>query len=367
MTPGAPGITRKHSAQVYAMDFLNVFKSCMWLKYLGKSFMIAIVGGLVAMANYSVWTQALLPGIHNGRQFPSHDMKPHVGGQLWYTMISCVYAGTIGMLTWCYVRTMADCPGQVPDSWFPFSPEDFSEEECNLMRYDDMYRIDVLDKYSKDLEEYSAEALDDGKKGRAHVAYLYATRPRWCKKCRRWKPPRSHHCSMKNACVLKMDHYCVWMTNTIGALNYKSFVLFLGWTCLACILSAALLFQPCVIFVTEPARLGGMDVITSIVSFMSFVFTAAFTLALIGFLIMHGNLIRKNMTTIEAYEKESIDPWPHDRGSWRENVCEVLGGGPWYRFIIPHFTEKERKFLLEQSSCLKHKVSRRNLYRHGIV
>ena len=29
-----------------------------------------------------------------------------------------------------------------------------------------------------------------------------------CKKCISPKPPRSHHCSVCNKCVLKMDHHC---------------------------------------------------------------------------------------------------------------------------------------------------------------
>lgn len=358
-------VNRKPSSQIYVMDWLNVFKSCMWLKYLGKSLMVVIVASLVMLATYSVWTRALLPGIRFGRQFPQGDTMPYIGGQVWYFILSCIYIGSIVMLIWCYVRTMMDCPGRVPESWFPFSPQDFSSEEYDLVRHDDTYRQDILDRYANDLKEYSAYALENGKTGKAQVAFLYATRPRWCKKCRSWKPPRSHHCSMTNACILKMDHYCVWMTNTIGALNYKSFVLFLGWTCFACLLSAVLLFKPCVIFVTDPASLGQVDVITSIVAFMSFVFTAAFTLALIGFLIMHGNLIRKNMTTIEAYEKETIDPWPHDKGSWKDNVCDVLGRGPWYRYLIPILTDKERRGILENSSYLKHRVSRRSY--QGIV
>ena len=30
----------------------------------------------------------------------------------------------------------------------------------------------------------------------------------WCRKCAAPKPPRSHHCSVCKACVLKMDHHC---------------------------------------------------------------------------------------------------------------------------------------------------------------
>ena len=29
-----------------------------------------------------------------------------------------------------------------------------------------------------------------------------------CKKCIKPKPPRTHHCSICNKCVLKMDHHC---------------------------------------------------------------------------------------------------------------------------------------------------------------
>ena len=29
-----------------------------------------------------------------------------------------------------------------------------------------------------------------------------------CKKCFKPKPPRTHHCSICNTCVLKMDHHC---------------------------------------------------------------------------------------------------------------------------------------------------------------
>jgi hypothetical protein len=29
-----------------------------------------------------------------------------------------------------------------------------------------------------------------------------------CKKCIAPKPPRTHHCSVCNKCILKMDHHC---------------------------------------------------------------------------------------------------------------------------------------------------------------
>ncbi len=37
-----------------------------------------------------------------------------------------------------------------------------------------------------------------------------------------WKPERAHHCSVTGCCVLRMDHYCIWVLNCVGLLNYKA-------------------------------------------------------------------------------------------------------------------------------------------------
>ena len=37
-----------------------------------------------------------------------------------------------------------------------------------------------------------------------------------CKKCMHPKPPRTHHCSVCDKCVLKMDHHCPWINGCIG-------------------------------------------------------------------------------------------------------------------------------------------------------
>jgi hypothetical protein len=57
---------------------------------------------------------------------------------------------------------------------------------------------------------------------------------RWCEDCASFKPRRVHHCSVCNACVLKMDHHCPWLANCVGARTYPYFVRTLAWGVLAC-------------------------------------------------------------------------------------------------------------------------------------
>ncbi|KAJ8880297.1 hypothetical protein PR048_016763 [Dryococelus australis] len=48
-----------------------------------------------------------------------------------------------------------------------------------------------------------------------------------CKKCIAPKPPRTHHCSVCNRCILKMDHHCPWLNNCIGHYNHRYFFLYM--------------------------------------------------------------------------------------------------------------------------------------------
>ena len=47
-----------------------------------------------------------------------------------------------------------------------------------------------------------------------------------CEKCadKKWKPLRSHHCSVCENCVRKMDHHCPLAMHCIGDRNHKSFI-----------------------------------------------------------------------------------------------------------------------------------------------
>eukprot|EP00656_Telonema_subtile_P037222 TRINITY_DN4138_c0_g1_i4.p1 TRINITY_DN4138_c0_g1~~TRINITY_DN4138_c0_g1_i4.p1 ORF type:complete len:344 (+),score=56.48 TRINITY_DN4138_c0_g1_i4:340-1371(+) len=63
--------------------------------------------------------------------------------------------------------------------------------------------------------------------------------PQTCMKSGLLKPPRSHFCAVSERLVLNMDHFCPWISNTVGFHNRKFFLLFLFYTTLTCGFTAA--------------------------------------------------------------------------------------------------------------------------------
>ncbi|KAL1929484.1 hypothetical protein VTP01DRAFT_1622 [Rhizomucor pusillus] len=53
---------------------------------------------------------------------------------------------------------------------------------------------------------------------------------KWCETCQCWKPDRTHHCRVCDACVLKMDHHCPWVNGCVGYANYRYFIQFICYT-----------------------------------------------------------------------------------------------------------------------------------------
>lgn len=49
-----------------------------------------------------------------------------------------------------------------------------------------------------------------------------------------FKPPRTHHWSICDWCIARMDHHCPWMNNCIGYSNMKQFILFIMYVTIGC-------------------------------------------------------------------------------------------------------------------------------------
>eukprot|EP00297_Palpitomonas_bilix_P012418 CAMPEP_0113911418 /NCGR_PEP_ID=MMETSP0780_2-20120614/28199_1 /TAXON_ID=652834 /ORGANISM="Palpitomonas bilix" /LENGTH=311 /DNA_ID=CAMNT_0000907941 /DNA_START=300 /DNA_END=1233 /DNA_ORIENTATION=- /assembly_acc=CAM_ASM_000599 len=148
--------------------------------------------------------------------------------------------------------------------------------------------------------------------------------PRFCKKCKVFKPNRAHHCSMCGECVLKMDHHCPWVGNCIGFFNYKYFVLFLFYVFIG---------EWWGLFTSYNHLHQCLTNVFSCVSFMlliNAIFSVSMAIAISGLGGFHLYLTFSNKTTIES---GGSGVSMYSLGSLRKNLESVLGSEPWLWFL----------------------------------
>ncbi|KAJ1865834.1 Palmitoyltransferase [Coemansia sp. RSA 989] len=164
-------------------------------------------------------------------------------------------------------------------------------------------------------------------------------RPRYCRLCKGFKPPRTHHCADCDRCVLKMDHHCPWTNNCVGFYNQGHFLRFVYTVDVTCAMAMTLhvrrMYELIVdsingtYYVRQPTQTEVAFLIINI----SLLF---FVLLLVGILsCYHLYLVARNTTTIESREKERVaklvrskkcqpTPYPYDLGVLR-NFKSVFG------------------------------------------
>ncbi|EPY33789.1 hypothetical protein STCU_01977 [Strigomonas culicis] len=72
--------------------------------------------------------------------------------------------------------------------------------------------------------------------------------------CATYKPPRAHHCSRCNFCVLKYDHHCPWLGQCVGFFNYKNYLLVLLYAWLLTSWVLLLLSVAMAVFAFDPVK-----------------------------------------------------------------------------------------------------------------
>ncbi|KAG7546537.1 Palmitoyltransferase DHHC domain [Arabidopsis suecica] len=281
----------------------NVFKFCTALRALG-SIMILIVIGIIGFTYYAVVVVNYGPALL-------------IGGvdSLLALLVLALFHFLLIMLLWSYFSVVVTDPGGVPTGWRP---------ELDIEKSDGNQALIGEANSSLSVGDSSSHGV------------------RYCRKCNQYKPPRSHHCSVCGRCILKMDHHCVWVVNCVGAMNYKSFLLFLFYTFLETTVVAISLLPVFLVFFSD----GDGDITVSpgslAASFVAFVVNIAFALSVLGFLIMHIMLVARNTTTIEAYEKHTVN-WPYNVGR-KTNFEQVFGSDKMYWFV-PLYTEDDKRKL----------------------
>ncbi|ORX66953.1 zf-DHHC-domain-containing protein [Linderina pennispora] len=167
-------------------------------------------------------------------------------------------------------------------------------------------------------------------------------KPRYCRICKGYKPPRTHHCSDCDRCVLKMDHHCPWTNNCVGFYNQPHFLRFVYTVDVTCAMALAihtLRMYELVLdsmngtyYVRQPTQ---TEVAFLIINMTLLFFVLLFVGILSGY---HLYLVGGNTTTIEAREKERVaklvqsrkcqpTPYPYNLGIVR-NFKSVFGDSP---------------------------------------
>ncbi|CAN6641617.1 hypothetical protein TRVA0_018S02586 [Trichomonascus vanleenenianus] len=110
----------------------------------------------------------------------------------------------------------------------------------------------------------------------------------YCSSCQKIKPDRAHHSSQLERCVPKMDHYCAWLSSTIGRANHKLFLQFLFYAYM--VLGYIIITLP--IFAHSHRTITGQIVALYAVTGVWFILLSAF-------LFVTLRLVLRNLTTIE--------------------------------------------------------------------
>jgi palmitoyltransferase len=177
----------------------------------------------------------------------------------------------------------------------------------------------------------------------AHHAKRYAREKkrdgqlRFCseKHCRSYKPDRVHHCRKMGYCVLRMDHYCPWLNNTIGFNNMKYFFLSLFYG-----MATLLTFCVCIFWQFREASAAMNNPGRDFAVLFAWFIAALLYVVVTWFFFFHCRLASNNYTTIEHCEKKRAHEQirmgmmgrtktvyqssPFDHGL-HNNIREVLG------------------------------------------
>ncbi|KAL4187441.1 hypothetical protein AMTRI_Chr09g39030 [Amborella trichopoda] len=280
----------------------NFFKFCSGLRMFGY-LMILLVIAIIGASYLAVVIISCGPQLFHGGFRAAISI-----------FILVIFHFLLAMLIWSYCMVVFTDPGSVPENWRRLLDEENPETVASANSSDFVAPIVRSSAWSPSTS--MARTSEGG----------------YCGRCQNNKPPRCHHCSVCQRCVLKMDHHCVWVVNCVGAGNYKFFLLFLMYTFLETTLDTLVLLPHFIEFFGEAKNRSGSPGNLAI-SFLTFVLNLAFALSLLGFLIMHASLLLSNTTTIEVYEKRGVVRWKYDLGR-RKNFEQVFGTKKAY-WMIP--------------------------------
>ncbi|KAJ6243319.1 palmitoyltransferase zdhhc16 [Anaeramoeba flamelloides] len=181
------------------------------------------------------------------------------------------------------------------------------------------------------------EQIDQIKQGRSK-------KYRYCKKCDNIKPPRCHHDRVTGKCVLKMDHYCVWINDCVGHYNHKFFLQFLTYCCLGCLYIVLCTFTPFLVDIgfLKPSSTSNQNYEKCSILFV----ICLVCLISVSFLLFwHMFLALTNQTTIEYYENKDRKAYCNENGLIYKNEYDLGKRNNWNWFFELKENDRWWKFL----------------------
>ncbi|KAI0488176.1 hypothetical protein KFK09_028003 [Dendrobium nobile] len=242
------------------------------------SVMILMVLGIVGVTYYAVVVSNYGPALFTAGGF----------GSLTALVVLVLFHGLLVMLLWSYFSVVLTDPGSVPPNWRPSVDEEVGEGAP----------LSASDFNNPILTMHQSTLISDPGDPRI----------RFCRKCNQFKPPRCHHCS-----------FYTFLETTLVTLS---------------------LLPHFIAFFNDGEIPGTPGMLAT--TFLTFVLNLAFTLSVLGFLIMHISLVMGNTTTIEAYEKKTTPKWRYDLGR-RRNFEQVFGLDKKHWFIPSYSDEDLRR------------------------
>ncbi|KAF9516559.1 hypothetical protein BS47DRAFT_1371685 [Hydnum rufescens UP504] len=195
----------------------------------------------------------------------------------------------LGLLFWNYFSTVRTDPGGVPKNWEPDTRTDVGYEVKKL-----------------------------------------TGRPRYCRTCKEFKPPRAHHCQQCRR---------PWVNNCVGHYNYAHFIRFLILVDICCTYHLVMMSKRALAAIDPINYLDEPGSTELVFLVLNFCFCIPVILCVGIFSLYHFYCVANNTTTIEGWEKDKVATLVR-KGKIREhlgtlqNVRYILGSSP-LGFLLP--------------------------------
>ena len=169
-----------------------------------------------------------------------------------------------------------------------------------------------------------------------------------CIVCSCYKPPRCHHCTLCDSCVLKRDHHCFFIRQCVGLNNQRFFVVFNFWAVLLTAFVIPQIFHYTTLVVWPGMKVQELFLPWTLVSFL-IGWTNLYTLFLISqnwsmvfFFLTAGTFLSEQLRCIDAGKTPfELDHKDHEiqtrcKSRYERFTCVFGRNNIWINFLIPY-------------------------------